>query len=52
MTDRSVVLMVAVFLFANTGAVAQDTDEILDFIDSRYESTAAMASAPWSCRAP
>ena len=47
MTDRSVVLMVAVFLFANTGAVAQDTDEILDFIDSRYESTAAMARTLW-----
>jgi aminobenzoyl-glutamate utilization protein B len=47
MTDRSVVLVAAVFLFASTGAAAQGTDEILDFIDSRYESTAAMARTLW-----
>jgi aminobenzoyl-glutamate utilization protein B len=47
MTDRIAVLFAAMLLFANVDSAAQDTDELMDFIDSRYESTADMARTLW-----
>ena len=35
------------FLFLSASAVSQDQDEMLDFIDGRYEETAAMARTIW-----
>ena len=47
MTHRIAMLLGAFLLFPSTGAMAQDTDEIMDFIDGRYESTADMARTLW-----
>ena len=47
MTFRIVVLFGAALLFPATGSIAQDTDEIMDFIDGRYETTADMARTLW-----
>ena len=47
MTYRIAVLFGAALIVSTTGATAQDTDEILDFIDGRYESTADMARTLW-----
>ncbi|MCH8303486.1 MAG: hypothetical protein IH912_12100 [Proteobacteria bacterium] len=47
MTYRLAVLFGAALFFRCTGAIAQGTDEILDFIDGRYESTADMARTLW-----
>ena len=47
MTFRIVVLFGAALLFPATGSIAQDTDEIMDFIDGRYETTADMARKLW-----
>jgi len=47
MTYRLAVLFGAALFFRSTGAIAQGTDEILDFIDGRYESTADMARTLW-----
>lgn len=47
MTYRHVVLNAAIFFCSTSGVLAQDADEILDFIDSRYEATAGMARTIW-----
>jgi len=47
MTRQNVVSISVVVLFLQSGAIAQDRDEILDFIDGRYEETADMARAIW-----
>ena len=47
MTHRIAMLLGAFLLFPSTGAMAQDTDVIMDFIDGRYESTADMARTLW-----
>ena len=47
MTNRIEKFLGALLIVSASGAMAQDTDEILDFIDSRYESTADMARAIW-----
>jgi aminobenzoyl-glutamate utilization protein B len=47
MTNRIEKFLGALLIVSATGAMAQDTDEILDFIDSRYESTADMARTIW-----
>lgn len=47
MTYRCAVLCSAFLLCPATGAMAEDTGEILDFIDARYEDTAAMARTLW-----
>jgi aminobenzoyl-glutamate utilization protein B len=47
MTDRYAVMLVALLIVPTGSATAQGTDEILDFIDGRYESTADMARTLW-----
>jgi aminobenzoyl-glutamate utilization protein B len=47
MIYRSVVLFAAALLCPGTGSMAQDTDEMMDFIDGRYETTADMARTLW-----
>ena len=47
MTYRMAVLFGAALLILTIEAIAGDRDEILDFIDGRYESTADMARTLW-----
>jgi aminobenzoyl-glutamate utilization protein B len=47
MTYRTTTTIGFLIFFATAGALAQDTDEIMDFIDSRYETTADMARTLW-----
>ncbi len=47
MTHRIAAWFGAVLLISTASATAQDTDEILDFIDGRYETTADMARTLW-----
>ncbi len=47
MTDRYAVMLVALLIVPTGSAIAQGSDEILDFIDGRYESTADMARTLW-----
>jgi aminobenzoyl-glutamate utilization protein B len=47
MTIRIEKILGTLLIILATGAPAQDTDEVMDFIDSRYESTADMARTIW-----
>ena len=47
MTHRIALLLGAFILFPGTGAMAQDTADMMDFIDGRYETTADMARTLW-----
>jgi len=47
MTVRIVILFGAFLLLPATRALAQGADQIMDFIDSRYETTADMARTLW-----
>jgi len=47
MNYRITVLIGAFLFFPTTGAMAQDTDDMMDFIDGRYETTADMARTLW-----
>ncbi|MDX1405155.1 MAG: amidohydrolase [Woeseiaceae bacterium] len=47
MANWTAAIVLASVFFAGSGAIAQDTSEILDFIDARYESTADMARTLW-----
>ncbi len=47
MTHRYAVLFAALLAFCNCSAKAQETRQILDFVDGRYEATADMARRLW-----
>lgn len=47
MTRRFAFLFGTFLIASASGAAAQETDEILDFIDGRYEETADMARTIW-----
>jgi aminobenzoyl-glutamate utilization protein B len=47
MTQRTAALYGSVLLFLTTVSTAQDADEMIEFIDGRYESMADMARTLW-----
>ena len=47
MAYRHAVLNAAIIFFSTTSVFAQGTDEILDYIDGRYEATAGLARTIW-----
>ncbi len=47
MTFRITVLIGVFLFFPTTGVLAQDTDDMMDFIDGRCETTADIARTLW-----
>ena len=47
MNYRSAVLLGAFLFFPISGTLAQGTNEMMDFLDARYETTADMARTLW-----